>query len=467
MKASSNYNKTMQKALDFAQENLANSIDQLRDFLRIKSISADPKYDEDVRKAAEWLKSEFERIGMQETRLIETNGHPVVYASYHVDDSLPTILCYGHYDVQPPEPLELWDHPPFEPTLVGTDLYGRGTSDDKGQLFIHVKAAEALLSTMSTLPVNLKFMIEGEEEVGSAHLVPFIRDHKEILGADIVLVSDTSLFAEDVPSITTGLRGLAYVQVELVGPNKDLHSGSYGGAVENPLNCLMRLVANLHDENHAITIPGFYDDVVPLTEKDRKEASELPFNEQAWLDSLEISESKTESGYTIVEGVSVRPTLDVNGMWGGYQGEGSKTVLPSQSGAKISMRLVPNQDPSDIAHKIKAYFEANTPRTMKLNFMEMHGGNPSVVDTDIPAMKAAASAMEGGFGKTPVYVRAGGSIPVVSDFKVELGLDTILMGFGLNSDDLHSPNEKFGMDRFEKGIFTVIRFFDIFGSQKA
>ena len=455
----------MQNALNFAKEQLDQSIEQLKDFLRIKSISADPAYNADVREAAQWLSAEFSRIGMQEVEIMETDGHPVVFASYHVDDSLPTVLCYGHYDVQPPDPLELWDYPPFEPTVVGNDLYGRGTSDDKGQLFIHVKAAEAYLATDGSLPVNLKFMIEGEEEVGSAHLVDYIKQNKELLKADVVLVSDTSLFAADVPSITTGLRGLAYVQVELIGPDRDLHSGAYGGAVENPLNALMRLVSNMHDDDHHITIPGFYDDVVELSERDRSESAALPFEEGKWLGSIGIQKSRTEKGYSIVEAKSVRPTLDVNGMWGGYQGEGSKTVLPSKSGAKISMRLVPNQNPEDITKKIRKYFEENTPETMTLNFQEMHGGHPSVVDTDIPAMNAASKAMEGGFGKKPVFVRAGGSIPVIADFKNILGLDTILMGFGLNSDALHSPNEKFGLDRFEKGIYTSVQFFTEYAKQ--
>ena len=455
----------MNDALKYADQHADAFVGQLEDWLRIPSISADSKYADDVRAAAEWLADEFRRIGMDSVEVMETPGHPVVYAEKMVDPDKPTVLVYGHYDVQPPDPLELWDTPPFEPTRKGDDLYARGSSDDKGQLFMHVKAAEAYLQSGDALPLNVKFMVEGEEEVGSEHLADFIETHRDKLAADVVVVSDTALFDADVPSITYGLRGLAYIEVELTGPNRDLHSGVYGGAVENPANALATLIAGLHDENHRVTVEGFYDDVEPLSDDERAAFASLPFNEQAWKDSIGIDAIKTEGDYTKIEGTTARPTLDVNGLWSGYQGEGAKTVLPSKAGAKISCRLVPNQTPDDIYAKLRAHFEKHTPDTMTLDFRVLHGGHGVVVDRSHPAMQAAKDAMGDVFGKEPVFTREGGSIPVVSDFKRILGLDTVLMGFGLNTDALHSPNEHFGLDRFQKGILTGIRFLDAYAKQ--
>jgi acetylornithine deacetylase/succinyl-diaminopimelate desuccinylase-like protein len=448
----------MQNALTYASEKQPEFVQELVDWLKIPSISTDPNYASEVRRAAEWLEANFQAMGIQHVAIMPTDGHPIVFAEHIQDENLPTVLVYGHYDVQPPDPLDLWESPPFEPVVKNGNLVARGSADDKGQVFMHVKSAEAYLKTEGKLPVNLKFMIEGEEENGSANLYKWVEAHKDLLKADVVLISDTSLFADGVPSITYGLRGLAYTQVELVGPDRDLHSGVYGGGVHNPLNELCRLIANLHDENHVVTIPGFYDNVRPLSDEERAGFASLPFDEAEWKREISIDETRTEAGYTTLEGITARPTLDVNGIWGGYQGEGAKTVLPSKAGAKISMRLVPNQDPHEITDKLRAYFEANTPSTMKLTFTDLHGGEGAIVDIHNPAMQAAAKAMEGVYGKKPVFTREGGSIPVVAAFKRMLGLDSVLMGFGLDSDAIHSPNEKFGLDRFAAGIQASIRF---------
>ncbi|RMH63255.1 MAG: dipeptidase [Bacteroidetes bacterium] len=448
----------MDNALTYARDHYDRFIADLEALLRIPSISTDPAYAGEVRRCAEWLVEHLRQIGMAQATLFETDGHPIVYAEHHVGDDRPTVLVYGHYDVQPPDPLELWTSPPFEPVIRDGVLYARGACDDKGQFWMHVKAAEAYLHGEGALPLNLKILLEGEEESGSVHLAPFIRAHRDLLAADVVLISDTAMFARDVPSITYGLRGLAYVEVTLTGPNRDLHSGSYGGAIENPINTLARLIAGLHDAEHRITIPGFYDDVRPLTEEERATYRALPFDEAAWLADVGVRQARTEAGYSVLEAKSARPTLDVNGIWGGYTGQGAKTVLPSQAHAKISMRLVPDQQPDDIVARLRQYFEAHTPPTMTLRFTDLHGGKPVIVDVDNPAMQAAAEAMAGVYGKKPYFTREGGSIPVVADFKEILGIDTVLMGFGLNSDALHSPNEHFGLDRFREGVETIIRF---------
>lgn len=455
----------MEKALSFAGDRFDEAVAELEEFLRIPSISTDPAYAQEVRRAADWLADSLRRAGMQKVAVMDTPGHPVVYAEYIAGADRPTVLVYGHYDVQPPDPLELWESPPFEPVRRDGVLYARGASDDKGQTFMHVKAAEAYLQGSDGLPVNLKFIVEGEEESGSAHLRSFIEANRELLAADIVLISDTSLFDVGVPSITYGLRGLAYCEVTLTGPNRDLHSGVYGGAVENPINALCRLIAGLHDERHRITIPGFYDRVRDLTDEERETYRKLPFDDEAWKASVGVTELRREEGYATLEAISARPTLDVNGIWGGYTGEGAKTVLPAKASAKISMRLVPDQDPNEIADLLQRYFEANTPPTMQLTFRKLHGGQPVLVDTSSPAMQAAFDAMEGVFGKRPFFTREGGSIPVVADFKQVLGLDTVLMGFGLDSDAIHSPNEHFGLDRFRQGIEASIRFLQAFGKK--
>jgi acetylornithine deacetylase/succinyl-diaminopimelate desuccinylase-like protein len=453
----------MDQALKYALSNHEAFITQLEDFLRIPSVSTDPAHAPDVRAAADWLVSHFQKMGFETVESFETEGHPIVYAEMLVDESLPTVLVYGHYDVQPPDPIELWDSPPFEPVRKGDLLYARGSSDDKGQVFMHLKAVEAYLKTGTALPVNLKYMIEGEEENGSTHLPGFITANRDRLSADVVVVSDTALFGPGVPSITYGLRGLAYVEVTLTGPDRDLHSGIYGGAIENPINVMARLIKELHDENHRVTIPGFYDNVIDLTEDERKGLSSLPFDADEWAGDVGVAKMRTEAGYSPLEAATARPTLDCNGIWGGYTGEGAKTVLPSKATAKISTRLVPNQAPGEITDKIRAYFEANTPDTMKLSFRDLHGGHGVLVDTKSPAMTAASKALEEVFGMKPFFARGGGSIPVVADFKKILGLDTVLMGFGLDSDAIHSPNECFGMDRFQQGILSIIRFLKLYG----
>lgn len=451
---------------EYAKAQEASFESDLFDLLRIPSISADPAFSAEVRRCALAVADHFRQIGVQQVDVMETGGHPAVYA-YHPAASAdaPTVLVYGHYDVQPPDPLDLWHTPPFEPVVRDGKVYARGSSDDKGQFLIHVKALEAYLKTGTPLPVNLKFLCEGEEEVGSKHLAAFLETHKDLLKADVVLVSDTALFAPNVPSITSGLRGLAYVEVTLEGPDRDLHSGVFGGAVENPVNALARLISNLHDDQHRVTIPGFYDTVRPLSQEERETYAALPFDEAGWKSSIDVKAAKTESGYSILEATSARPTLDVNGIWGGYQGAGAKTVLPARASAKISCRLVPDQRPGDVAELLRAYFEANTPPTMKLTFTALHGGDAYLADTNAPAMKAGLQALEEVFGTKAYFTREGGSIPITADFKRILGIDTVLMGFGLNTDALHSPNEHFGLDRFHAGIQTSIRYFSILGQQ--
>jgi len=453
----------MQSALQHASHHFPTFVEELVELLKIPSISTDSEYADEVRRCANWLVDHMKAIGVQKVELMETGGHPIIYGEHLVDASKPTVLVYGHYDVQPPDPLELWNTPPFEPRIdENGKLFARGSSDDKGQMFMHVKALESYLKAEDNPPINLKFLIEGEEECGSVHLTPFIEKHKELLKADIVMVSDTSMFARGVPTITYGLRGLAYTEVILTGPNRDLHSGMYGGGIENPANALARMIAGLHDENHRITIPGFYDNVVDLKAEERETFKTLPFKRDNWMEAVGVKATRSEGGFTTLEGITARPTLDVNGMWSGYQGEGAKTVLPSLAGAKISMRLVPNQTPEEITDKIRAYFEANVPDTMKLEFKDLHGGHGVVVDYTHPAMQSAAKALNDTYGKDPVFTKHGGSIPVVADFKKILGLDTILMGFGLAEDAIHSPNESFELDRFRQGILSIIRFMDAY-----
>ncbi len=457
----------MEQALRYVETRFEDFLQELMEFLRIPSISTDPAYTESVREAAEWLAENMRRAGMEKVEVFPTSGHPIVYAEHVEDASLPTVLVYGHYDVQPPDPLELWESPPFEPVIREGQIYARGASDDKGQLFMHVKAVEAYLKGAGRMPVNIKFLVEGEEESGSENLVPFIEHHRELLQADTVLISDTAMLDEDKPSITYALRGMTYTQVEIQGPARDLHSGVYGGAVDNPIHILARLIAGLHDEKHQITIPGFYDDVRELTEEERALLRAIPFDEEAWKASIGVGDVRTEEGYSILEATTARPALDVNGIWGGYQGEGAKTVIPARAGAKISMRLVADQDPEDIAEKARKYFEMHMPPTATFTFTYIHGGYPVTVDIHSPAMQAAAEALEAVYGKKPYFTREGGSIPVVADFKRILGLESVLMGFGLNSDAIHSPNEHFGIGRFRKGIETSIHFQERFRHKKA
>jgi len=448
----------MDQALAYTEANFDRFVEELKDFLRIPSVSTDSAHASDVRTAAEWLATHMRDLGVSKVDIMETAGHPIVYGEQIINPDAPTILVYGHYDVQPPDPLELWDSEPFDPQVRDGDLYARGSCDDKGQLFMHVKAAESFFQTDGNLPLNVKYIFEGEEEIGSAHLPQFMEDNKNLLKADVAVVSDTALFGTGVPSITYGLRGLAYVEVTLEGPDRDLHSGVYGGAIENPINALAKMVAGLHDEYHRVTVEGFYDNVIALTDEERTTFASLPFDADEWVADVGASKSKTESGYTALEGTTARPTLDCNGIWGGFTGEGAKTVLPARAHVKISCRLVPGQEPGEITDKLQAHFEKHVPDTMKLTFTDLHSGHGALVPTDSTAMNAASAAMEQVYDEKPYMVRCGGSIPVVADFKRILDQDTVLMGFGLDSDAIHSPNEKFGLDRFRNGIDSIVLF---------
>lgn len=447
-------------AISYIEENKEQFLSELLDLLRIPSVSADSKFAGDVRKAAEFLKERFEDLGTH-VEICETAGYPIVYAEHIIDPTLPTVLVYGHYDVQPADPYELWDSPPFEPVVKDEKIYARGSADDKGQVYMHVKAYEALIKTDS-LPCNVKFMIEGEEEVGSENLEIFVRDNKEKLAADVILISDTAILNNETPSITVGLRGLSYLEVEVTGPNRDLHSGTYGGAVGNPINTLCQMIASLQNEKGEITIPGFYYKVEVLSEEYRKKMNQAPFDLNDYKEHLDISSVKGEDGYTTIERTGIRPTLDVNGIWGGYIGEGAKTVLPSKAYAKISMRLVPNQDSKEITKLFSDHFEQIAPDHVKVKITPHHGGEPSVIPTDSIGYKAAAKAMEKTWGKEPIPTREGGSIPIVALFQDVLGLDSILMGFGLNEDAIHSPNESYGLFNYYRGIETISHFYQFF-----
>jgi acetylornithine deacetylase/succinyl-diaminopimelate desuccinylase-like protein len=452
---------------EYLSQNKQRFLDELFELLRIPSISADSANKADVAKAAEFVKEKLIAAGAEKVEICPTAGHPIVYGEKIIDPSLPTVLVYGHYDVQPVVPLELWDSPPFEPTIKKTGIhpdgaiFARGACDDKGQVYMHVKAFELMMQT-NTLPCNVRFMIEGEEEVGSANLGTFCRENKERLKADVVLISDTSMIANDTPSIDTGLRGLSYVEVEVTGPNRDLHSGVYGGAVANPINVLAQMIAAMHDKDRRITIPGFYDEVQNLSLSERKELNKAPFELEAYMKDLGISDVCGEEGYTTLERTGIRPTLDCNGIWGGYTGEGSKTVLPSKAFAKISMRLVPNQSSEHITNLFTRFFKGIAPKSVTVEVRPHHGGEPVVTPTDSPAYLAAAKAMETTFGKAPIPTRGGGSIPIVALFESVLGLKSVLMGFGLDSDALHSPNEHYGLFNYYKGIETIPYFFRYF-----
>lgn len=445
----------------FIESNKDRFINELLDLLRMPSVSADPKFKADVLKTAEAIKARLIEAGADKVELCATPGNPIVYGEKIIDSKLPTVLVYGHYDVQPADPYELWTSPPFEPVIKDGKIYARGACDDKGQVYMHVKAFETMMRT-GTLACNIKFMIEGEEEVGSDNLGPFVKANKDRLKADVILISDTAIIANDIPSIDTGLRGLSYLEVEVTGPNRDLHSGVYGGAVANPINILAKMIASMHDENNHITIPGFYDKVNELSTADRAELNKAPFDLNEYKKDLAIDQEHGEKGFTTIERTGIRPTLDVNGIWGGYIGEGAKTVLPSKAFAKISMRLVPNQDSHEITKLFKDHFQRIAPKSVTVEVRPHHGGEPIVISTDSPGYKAASQAMTDTFGKKPVPTRGGGSIPIVALFKKELGLDSILMGFGLDSDAIHSPNEHYGVFNYLKGIETIPLFFRYF-----
>ncbi len=457
----------MQNRKSYIENNKDRFINELIDLLKMPSVSADSAFSQDVLNTAELVKISLEKAGCDHVEICETPGYPIVYGEKIIDPSLPTVLVYGHYDVQPADPIDLWDSPPFDPVIKKTAkhpqgaIFARGACDDKGQMYMHVKALEYMTET-GTLPCNVKFMIEGEEEVGSESLSWFVPRNREKLANDVILISDTGMIANDIPSITTGLRGLSYVEVEVTGPNRDLHSGLYGGAVANPINVLTKMIASLHDEDNHVTIPGFYDNVEELSREERDQMAEAPFSLDAYKNALDIDAVYGEKGYTTNERNSIRPTLDVNGIWGGYIGEGAKTVIASKANAKISMRLVPNQDWNDITELFKNHFESIAPKGVTVKVTPHHGGQGYVTPIDNIGYQAASKAYTETFGKTPIPQRSGGSIPIVSLFEKELESKIILMGFGLDSDAIHSPNEHFGIFNYLKGIETIPLFYKYF-----
>jgi acetylornithine deacetylase/succinyl-diaminopimelate desuccinylase-like protein len=450
----------------YIDENQQRFLDELFGLLRIPSISSIADHKPDMLKAAEYWKETLLKAGADKAEVMPTDGNPVVYGEKIIDPSLPTVLVYGHYDVMPVDPIELWKSPPFEPEIRDGKIWARGADDDKGQAFMHAKAFETMIQT-GNLPCNVKFMIEGEEEIGSPNLGKWCEEHKEMLQADVILVSDTSLIGADIPSITTGLRGLAYWQVEVTGPNRDLHSGLFGGAVANPINTLAEMITSMVDENNRITIPNFYDDVLEATPAERELLNKAPFSSEAYKKAIDVEELRGEKGYTTTEHTGIRPTFDVCGIWGGYTGEGAKTVLPSKAYAKISCRLVPNQHHEKIAVMFKEHFEKIAPKSVKVNVEYLHGGQAYVCPIDLPAYKAAEKAYMETFGKQPVPMRSGGSIPIISTFEQILGLKTVLMGFGLESDAIHSPNENYPLENFFKGIETISWFYHHFAAMNS
>jgi len=451
----------MEKLQSYLEANKQRFLDELLDLLRIPSVSADPKFAGDVLHAAEYVKTKLIAAGAENVSLEQTKGYPVVYGDKIIDPKLPTVLVYGHYDVQPADPYDLWHSPPFEPVIKDGNIYARGSADDKGQMYMHVKAFEAMLKNNS-LPCNVKFMIEGEEEVGSENLEAYVKANTAKLKSDVVLISDTSIIANDIPSITTGLRGLAYLEVEVTGPNRDLHSGVYGGAVANPINILCDMISSLHDKDRKVNIPGFYDDVQVVSDSDRAEMAKAPFSLADYEKDLGINEVLGEKGYSTTERVSIRPTIDINGIWGGYIGQGAKTVLPSKAYAKVSMRLVPNQSSEKVSKLFEDHFKSIAPKYVKVKVTNLHGGEAAVTPTDTIAYKAASKAMEKTFGKTPIPQRTGGSIPIVTMFERVLHTKSVLFGFGLDSDSIHSPNEHYGLFNYYKGIETIPYFFEYF-----
>jgi acetylornithine deacetylase/succinyl-diaminopimelate desuccinylase-like protein len=463
-------NYTMRNTQDYITSNKDRFLNELLNLLRIPSVSADSKYNDEVVKCANTLAEDLKKIGLDNVEICQTKGHPIVYGEKILDKALPTVLIYGHYDVQPADPIALWTNPPFDPVIKKSELhpegaiFARGACDDKGQMYMHVKAVESMLAK-NELPCNVKFMIEGEEEVGSENLGIFVANEKERLSADIILVSDTGMLANDVPSITTGLRGLSYVEVEVTGPNRDLHSGLYGGCVANPINILCEMIDALQDENKAVNIPGFYDDVEILSKEERAEMAKAPFSHDAYCKALDIENTMGEDGYSTPERGSIRPSLDVNGIWGGYTGEGAKTVIASKAYAKISMRLVPNQDPHKITTLFTNHFNSLAPKGTTVKVTPHHGGEPAVTPVDSIGYLSASDAYEKSFGVKPIPVRSGGSIPIVAMFEKELGLKTVLMGFGLDSDAIHSPDEHYGLFNYYKGIETIPYFFEAFAKR--
>lgn len=460
------------KQADYLAQHQERFVNELKDLLRLPSISADPQYQEQVMQTAQMVANRLKEAGAEKVEICPTPGNPVVFAERIIDPARPTVLVYGHYDVQPPDPLDLWESKPFEPVVRQTDLhpsgaiFARGACDDKGQMYMHVKALELMTATDS-LPCNVKFMVEGEEEVGSANLGWFVERNRSKLKANVILISDTGMIGMDTPSITTGLRGLSYSEVKVTGPNRDLHSGLYGGAVANPINILAQMISRLQDEDGRVTIPGFYDDADEVSQEEREEMARAPFSLEEYKKALDLSDVQGETGFSTMERASIRPTLDVNGIWGGYTGEGAKTVIPSYAKAKISMRLVPGQDHEKISELFAKFFPTLAPPSVKVEVKALHGGEPYVSPVSSVGYQAASKAMEQTFGKKPIPMRSGGSIPILALFERELGIKSILMGFGLDSDAIHSPNEHFGLANFFKGIETIPYFYQYFASLHA
>ncbi|MGN6531597.1 MAG: dipeptidase [Ginsengibacter sp.] len=451
----------MEEWKEYHEKNRERFLNEMMELLRIPSVSAKSEHKADMIKCAEAVKQSFLNSGADKAEVMQTDGFPVVYAEKLIDKNKPTVLVYGHYDVQPAEPLELWHSKPFEPVIKNGKVFARGSADDKGQFFMHLKALETMVKT-NTMFTNIKFIIEGEEEVGSPNLGKFVEQNKELLKADVILISDSSMLSMETPSLDIGVRGLSYIEVDVTGPERDLHSGTYGGAVANPITILAKMIASCHDENNHVTIPGFYDDVVEVPAKERALMAKAPFDENEYKKEIGIKELWGEKGYTTNERTGIRPTLEVNGIWGGYQGEGAKTVLPSKATAKISARLVPNQSSAKMTKKLIDYFTSIAPSSVTVNAFEHHGGEPYLTPIDSKGYKAATRAIETTFGKTPVPVRGGGSIPISTILEKELGVKIIFMGFGLDSDNLHSPNEKYGIANFNKGIETIPYFHKYF-----
>jgi len=450
----------MEEIIGFVNSNKDRYLSELKEFLAIPSVSSQKNHDGDTRNCAQWVADEMRRVGMQNAQIFETPGHPVVYSEWMGAPGKPTVLFYGHYDVQPVDPVNLWTSPPFEATIRGDNLFARGSADDKGQVYIHFKAVEAYMKNGGSLPVNLKMIIEGEEEVGSENLEDFVKSHKDLLKADLVLISDSSMFAKGVPSVCYGLRGLTYMEIEVTGPNRDLHSGSFGGSVHNPIQALTEMIASLHDKKGKITIPGFYKDVRRLTKAERSSFRKLPWNDKQYAKDLGVGKLYGEQGFTTLERLWARPTLECNGIWGGYTEEGAKTVLPSKAFAKISMRLVPDQNSDKVAKMFERHFRKIAPKTVKVSVRALHGGEPAITPIDSPGVQAAVSALQKGFGKKPLYQREGGSIPIVVQFKNILGLDTVLLGFGLPDENAHAPDEFINLDNFFGGIRTSVHFYN-------
>ena len=446
----------------YIDKNKNNYINELKEFLKIPSISTDPAHKKDIKKCAHFVKTKLQDAGLNNVKVIKTEGHPLIYGEWLKAKGKPTVLIYGHYDVQPVDPIELWDTPPFEPTIKSNKIFARGATDDKGQVYMHIKSVEAYLETVGSLPVNVKFIIEGEEEVGSESLEKFISKNKSLLKCDAVLISDTALYDVGTPTLTYGLRGLCYMEVEVIGPQKDLHSGTFGGAVDNPINVLADMISKLKDKNGKITIPNFYDDVMTLTKKERENFKKLKFSDKKFAKEVGVKQLHGEKGYTTLERLWARPTLGCNGIIGGFIGDGAKTVLPSKVKAKISMRLVPNQDPLKIAKLFEKHIKTLTPNTVKVNIKHLHGANPAIIPLEDKPTIAASKAMEKAFGKKIVFMREGGSVPIVPVFAKQLNASVVLMGLGLNTENLHSPNEHFNLTHFQLGIKSSAYFFDEF-----